>query len=84
MSDVGKQPKRIDTWWNAQPQVTTNMSGEPKGLCTILEERGIDTAKMLKGDMKKVLKEMHDFKTQKTKIEELIAKHGHRVSEIPL
>ena len=27
---------------------------------------------------------MHDFKTQKTKIEELIAKHGHRVSEIPL
>ena len=39
--------------------------------------------KMQKDDMIKILQEIRDFKFQKTKVEELILKRGHRVMFIP-
>ena len=59
-------------------------SGMQKGLKTVLEERGVNvTNKQHKGDMIKILQEMRDFKFQKTRVEELILKRGHRVMFIP-
>ena len=38
---------------------------------------------MTKPDMVKVLDAMHDFKTQKTRVEELVTRHGHRYTFLP-
>ena len=38
---------------------------------------------MVKAYMVKALDEMHDFKTQKTRVEELISRHGHRCIFLP-
>ena len=38
---------------------------------------------MNKADMVKVLENMHDFKVQKTRVEELISKHGHKCIFLP-
>ena len=83
VSDGGKQPKRRDTIWNGQVQSMVNASGEPKGLKTVLEERNVDTSRMNKADMIKVLENMHDFKVQKTRAEELISRHGYRCIFLP-
>ena len=86
VSDGGKQPRRRDTVWNGQVQSMVNASGEPKGLRTVLEERNINTSGMNKADMIKVLENnifMHNFKVQKTRVEELISKHGHRCIFLP-
>ena len=83
VSDGGKQPRRRDTVWNGQIQSMVNASGQPKGLKTVLEERNINTSGMTKADMIKMLENMHDFKVQKTRVEELISKHGHRCIFIP-
>lgn len=81
VSDGGEQPRRRDTVWNGQVQSMVNASGQPKGLKTVLEERNVNT--MNKADMIKVLENMHDFKVQKTKVEELISRHGHRCIFLP-
>jgi hypothetical protein len=83
VSDGGKQPKRRDTVWNGRAQSMTTASGQPKGLRTVLEERNVNTAGMNKADMVKVLADMHDFKVQKTRVEELISKHGHKCIFLP-
>ena len=38
---------------------------------------------MLKNDLIKLLENMHDFKTKKTKVEELISSHKHRCIFLP-
>ena len=83
VSDGGKQPKRRDTVWNGRAPSMTTASGQPKGLRTVLEERNVNTAGMNKADMVKVLADMHDFKVQKTRVEELISKHGHKCIFLP-
>jgi transposase len=83
VSDGGKQPKRRDTVWNCKVQSMVNASGQPKGLKTVLEERNVNTSRMNKADMIKVLENMHDFKVQKTRVEELISRHGHRCIFLP-
>ena len=49
-------------------------------LRTVLEEQNINTSGMNKADMIKVLENMHDFKVQNTRGEEL---HGHRYIFLP-
>ena len=83
VSDGGKQPKRRDTVWNGRAQSMVTASGQPKGLKTVLEERNVNTSGMNKADMIKVLENMHDFKVQKTRVEELISGHGHRCLFLP-
>lgn len=43
----------------------------PKGTRQILVERSVDVRGMKADDMRKALKEMHDFKYKKTKVETL-------------
>lgn len=83
VSDGGKQPFQRDTVWDGKPQKMVTDSGVQKGLKTVLESRGVNVTKMQKDDMIKILQEMRDFKFQKTRVEELILKRGHRVMFIP-
>ena len=52
-------------------------SAEPKGLRTVLKERGVSTTGMLKADMVNILDKMHDFQYKKTRVEEFVCSHGH-------
>ena len=80
VSDGGKQPFQRDTVWDGKPQKMVTASGMQKGLKTVLEERGVNvTNKQHKDDMIKILQEIRDFKFQKTRVEELILRRGHRV-----
>ena len=79
----GSQPKMRDTTWPGGVQKMVDSKGTPKGMRKVLVERGVDTRGMKAGDMRKTLKEMHDFKYEKTKVEMLIAARGHRCVFIP-
>ena len=46
-------------------------------------ERGVDVRGMKADDMRKKLKEMHDFKYEKTKVKATISARGHRCVFIP-
>ena len=46
-------------------------------------ERGVDVRGMKAEDMRKALKEMHDFKYEKTKVEAAISAIGHRCIFLP-
>ena len=42
----GSQPRLRDTIWNGQTQKMVFSDGTPKGLCQVLEERGVNTRGM--------------------------------------
>lgn len=75
----GEQPKMRDTInpFTGRPQSMVFALGIPKGLKKVLQERGIDTSKMLKKDMQKELASHSDFKAEKTKIEHFLNQRGH-------
>ena len=75
VEDGAMQPFQRDTIWNCQPQRMLTSSGKQKGLQTVLQECGIDTSGMIKNDM---IKTLHDFQTQRSKVDELIKRKGHR------
>ena len=83
VSDGGKQPFQRDTVWDGRPQKMVTADGLQKGLKTVLEERSVNVKKMHKDDMIKILSKMRDFKFQKSRVEEVILKRGHRVMFIP-
>lgn len=83
VSDGGKQPQRRDTIWNGQVQKMSTSSRQLKGLRSVLEERNVDTSGMNKADMVKIFENMHNLKVQKTRVEELISKHGHKCIFLP-
>ena len=83
VSDGGKQPFLIDTIWDGKPQKLVTEEGIQKGFKSLLEEREVNTAKLKKDEMIKIVEEMRDFKFQKTKVEEMILSKGHRVMFIP-
>ena len=63
----GSQPKMRDTTWPGSVQKMVDSKGTPKGMRQVLVERGVDTRGMKAGDMRKMLKDMHDFKYEKKK-----------------
>ena len=73
----GSQPRMRETVWNGTVQKMILPDGKPKGMKKVLEERGVDVRKMKAQDMRKKLREMHDFKYEKTKVETLITARGH-------
>ena len=77
--DGGKQTFQRDTVWGGRPQKMVTTDGLQKGLKTVLEEGGVNVKKMHKDDMIKTLSEMRDFKFQKSKVEAVNLKRGHRV-----
>jgi hypothetical protein len=78
----GTQPRMRDTVWNGKVQRMVE-NGVPKGMRTVLEERGVHVLGMKAEDMRKKLKDMHDFKYEKTKVEKYISGRGHRCIFIP-
>ena len=67
----------------ARLKIMVDSKGTPKGMRQVLMERGVDVRGMKADDMRKTLKEMHDFKYEKTKVETMIAARGHRCIFIP-
>ena len=58
-------------------------SGVPKGMKKVLQERGICTDNMVADDMRKILKDHHDFQNEKPKIISFIENQGHRDFLLP-
>ena len=51
--------------------------GPTKGMKLVLENRGVNIDGMNAEKMHEKLREMHDFKYEKTKLETLFASHGY-------
>ena len=58
-------------------QTMVNSHGIPKGMKTVLQERGVDIKGMKAADMRAKLKSYPDFGNSKTLLEELIESRGH-------
>ena len=61
-----KQRIMRDGFWNGKIQHINYAIGIPKGLCVILEERGIDTKGMNRDQMHEVLGSHENFKNEKS------------------
>lgn len=72
----GKQPAMRDTKWGGRVQKMVDAEGVPKGMKAILEERGINTSQMVKDDMRIILSNHEDFKTEKTIVEHYCDQEG--------
>ena len=79
----GKQPKMHDTSWGGKPQKLCFDDGVPKGMKQVLEERGINTRTLHADDMRIILANHEDFRTEKTIVEQYITSRGHTVLFIP-
>jgi len=77
VNDGGKQRILRDTIWNGQTQKLVNEQGKPKGLKTILIERGLYNREMKKEDMIEALSKCEDFANEKPIIQKIIEEHGH-------
>ena len=85
---AGKQPQMRDTInpFTRMVQTMVDDNEIPKGMQHVLHECGININNMTAPDMRKVLESHHDFKFkyEKTRVEHLLTKHGHRVFKISL
>ena len=68
VNHAGAQPKMCDTIWNGQIQKMVGEYGKPKGIKRVLQERGINTAEMKKGDMANMLSKMSDCDSKRPKL----------------
>ena len=73
----GKQPKMRDTVWGGKVQKMVDDEDVPKGMRTVLQERGVDTTGMKAKDMRDILKTFPDFIGQKTILEDYNERQGH-------
>ncbi len=73
----GAQAVMRDTVWAGKLQTMVDTNGIPKGMKQVLEERGINTATLLGPDMKIILANHDDFKSEKTILENYIINRGH-------
>ena len=79
----GKQPVMYDTIYNGKLQKMVLADGTPKGMKLVLEERSVNVSGMKAEDMRLALQQMHDFKYEKTKLENLLVSYGYRGIFIP-
>ena len=79
----GKQPVMRDTVYNGKLQKMVLADGTPKGMKLVLEERSVNVSGMKAEDMRLALQQMHDFKYEKTKLENLLVSYGYRGIFIP-
>ena len=79
----GAQAVMRDTVWAGKVQTMVDTNGIPKGMKQVLEERGINTATLLGPDMKIILANHDDFKSEKTIVENYIINRGHYIHVIP-
>ena len=88
VSSGGKQPKMHDTKFvhpvTGEVVVQAMCSrGVPKGLKTVLSERGVDTSCMKKDDMIKELASHVDFKHESCILMKFLSSRGHIAKLIP-
>lgn len=79
----GAQAIMHATTWAGKPQTMVNSDGIAKGMKAVLEERGVNTEKMVAADMRVVLSHHYDFENEKTIIEKYLEDKGFRVIFIP-
>lgn len=72
-----------DTTWAGRPQPMLNDDGTAKGLRTILRERSINSASLKADDMRTILQNHEDFRTEKTIVEHYLQECGHLVFFLP-
>ena len=72
-----------DTVYNGKLQKMVFADRTPKGMKLVLEERNVDVSRMKAEDMRLALQQMHDFKYEKTKLENLLVSYGYRGIFIP-
>ena len=68
---------------NGAPQTMTLSDGRPKGLRMVLEERGVNTHKLVKEQMIEILASHDDFRNEKNKVERLLVRFNYRAMFIP-
>ena len=73
----GAQAKLRDTVWAGKVQKMVFSIGVPKGMKRVLEERGINTTALRGEDMRKILANHEDFRTEKTILESFLSEKGH-------
>ena len=79
-----KQRVMHDGIWNVKPQKMNFNIGIPKGLCVVLQERGVDTCGMSAQRMRDVLDSHADFRNEKSRIEHyLFEEKGHITYFLP-
>ena len=78
-----KQPKMHYTNWGGKPQKLSFDDGVPNGMKQVLEEREIITRTLHKGDVRIILANQEDLRTEKTIVEQHITSWGHAVLFIP-
>ena len=79
----GAQPAMRDTIWAGRVQKMVDSNGVPKGMRQVLEERGINTAHMKGDDMRTVLANHEDFRTEKTLVEHFLHGENLKVTFLP-
>jgi len=73
-----------DTVWQGRVQTMNYALGVPKGMRVILQERGVNTSRMVGDQMREILAEMDDFKNEKSLIEHYLTEKGpHSSSSSP-
>lgn len=75
----GQQPVMHDTMWAGAIQKLVDENGVPKGMKRVLQERGINTATLVADDMRTILANHEDFRTEKTLVEHFLINRGHKV-----
>ena len=73
----GKQRIMRDPVWQGRVHKMNYSLGVAKGMRVVLQERGVDTSRMVVEDMRKALAEMEDFKNEKCLIEHFLISKGH-------
>ena len=79
----GAQAVMRDTVWAGKIQKMVDANGIPKGMKQVLEERGINTATLLGPDMRIILANNDDFKSEKTIVETYFISRRQAVHFIP-
>ena len=79
----GAQPQMRDTIWAVKVQHMVMPDATPKGLKTVLEERGSNTAKMKADNMRVVLSFHDEFRTEKTLVKKFFTNERQQVMFLP-
>ena len=82
----GGQACMRDTMWQGKVQKLVDENGVPKGMEKVLVERGFNPTHVKKfkvDEMRTILKNHEDFKSEKTIVEHYLLNLGHKVQFIP-
>ena len=79
----GNQPKMRDTTWNGKEQRMVYSLGLPKGMRQVLKERGYNADKMNADEMRNILSNHDDFKSEKPRLILYIEDKGHTALFLP-